>query len=267
MTELTAAIAEHYSSGDLFGRIMRALAAAGQDTDHPTVEMFNLVDQLHGGGVTSTKAQAEWAGVSEATRVLDAGCGIAGSSRYLAHRYGCRVDAIDLTPEYVSTAVRLNALCGLADKLTVREGSVTALPYAEASFDIVLCQNVSMNVEDKRAMFSEAFRVLRPGGRYTLSHAARGPAGEPYFPLPWARQPSISFLGTPEEVLQTLRDAGFSKIESRTEAGTPGGQRPAGDLGPGTVMGADMAERAANAVRSGQEGRLVGMLVMAERAA
>jgi ubiquinone/menaquinone biosynthesis C-methylase UbiE len=267
MPDATASIVEHYSSGDLFARIMRALTAAGHDTDHPTVEMFNLVDQLHGGGLNSTKAQAQWVGVGQTTRVLDAGCGIGGSSRYLAHSYGCRVDAIDLTPEYVSTAARLNTLCGLADKIVVREGSVTALPYTNASFDIVWCQNVSMNVEDKRAMFSEAFRVLKPGRRYTLSHAARGPAGDPYYPLPWARAPSFSFLGTPAEVLQTLRDAGFSKVESRTEAGAPGGARAPSDLGPSTVMGADMPERAANAARSGREGRLIGMLVVAERAA
>jgi SAM-dependent methyltransferase len=269
MTDTTASIVSHYGSGDLVGRIMRALAAAGHDIAHPTVAMLNLVDQLHGGGLNSTKAQAEWVGVGKHTRVLDAGCGIGGASRYLAHTYGCRVDAIDLTSEFIAAAARLNELCGLAGKIAVREGSVTDLPYDDASFDLVWCQNVSMNVADKRAMFAEAFRVLKPGGRYTFSHAARGPAGEPYYPLPWASEPSYSFLGTPEQVLQTLRDAGFVKIASRTEVGTPGDAkgRPAGDLGSGAALGVDMTERRANVARSGAQGRLIGMLVVAERPA
>lgn len=268
MTDATASIVSHYGSGDLVDRLVRALAAAGHDIAHPTVAMFNLIDQLHGGGLNSTKAQAEWVRVGKDMRVLDAGCGIGGASRYLAHSYGCRIDAIDLTPEFVAAAARLNELCGLGGKIAVRTGSVTDLPYADASFDLVWCQNVSMNVADKRAMFAEAYRVLKPGGRYTFSHAARGPAGEPYYPLPWAREPSYSFLGTPAEVLQTLRAAGFVRIASRTETGTPGDAkgRPAGDLGSGAVLGADMSERRANVARSGKEGRLIGMVVVAERA-
>jgi sarcosine/dimethylglycine N-methyltransferase len=268
MTDTISTVLSHYGTSDLVERILQALRQAGHDTAHPTVAMFNLVDQLHGGGLNSTRAQAEWAGVTKDMRVLDAGCGVGGSSRYLAQTYGCKVDAIDLTPEFVAAAKRLNELCGLGGTISVREGSVTDLPYADASFDLVWSQNVSMNVADKPRMFAEALRVLKPGGRFTISHAARGPNGEPYYPTPWATEPSYSFLGTPEEFVQTMRAAGFSKIESRTEGGTPGDAkgRPVGDLGPATVMGADMAIRLANARRSGADGRLVGLVVVAEKA-
>lgn len=206
---------------------------------------------------------------STRTRVLDAGCGIGGSSRFLAHTYGCRVEGIDLTPEFVEAAAQLNALCGLGDKISVRTGTVTDLPYEDKSFDLVWSQNVTMNVEDKPRMFIEAWRVLTPGGRFALSHAAQGPAGEPYYPLPWAKQPSYSFLGTPEEVLRQVKEAGFVNIDSRNEAGPPGHARgrAANDLGPSVIMGPDMPVRQANAARSGQEGRLIGMIVVAERPA
>ncbi len=247
---------------------MRALQEAGHDTANPTVEMLNLIDQLHGGGLDSTKAQAELIGVTKDMRVLDAGCGVGGSSRYLAHTYGCRIEAIDLTPQFVETAARLNKLCGIDGKISVRQGSVTDLPYGDQCFDLVWCQNVTMNVEDKSRMFAEAYRVLLPGGRYTFSHAARGPAGEPYYPLPWAMDPSYSFLGTPGEILAWLGMAGFTKIETRNETGGPGStrERRADELGPSTIMGADMPDRQANAARSGQDGRLIRMLVVAERA-
>jgi hypothetical protein len=120
-----------------------------------------------------------------------------------------------------------------------------------------------MNVGDKRRMFSEAYRVLAPSGRYMISHLAQGPGGEPYYPLPWAREPSYSFLGTPEEILECLRGVGFVNIESRTEPGAPGSAR--NDLGPSTIMGSDMPERQANVARSVNDGRLIRMLVVAQR--
>ena len=260
----SAAIIGHYGIDDPAERVLGALAAAGHDISKPTVEMFNLADQLHGGGLNATKIQAALAAITGSMRVLDAGCGIGGSARYLAHTFGCQVEAIDLTPQFVTAAARLNALCGLADKITVREGSVTDLPYEDESFDQVWCQNVTMNVADKRRMFAEILRVLKPGGRFSFTHLSQGPAGAPYYPLPWATGPSYSFLGTAEEVLQTLRDAGFAKVESHAEVSGPG-TRPPGDVGAAVVMGTDMAQRQANAARSTKEGRLVPMLVLAER--
>src|SRR5262249_27288831 len=73
MTEATSSILGHYGAEDLVNRIMRALAAAGYNTVSPTVEMLNLIDQLHGGGLNSTKVQVEMAGVAKDKRMIDAG--------------------------------------------------------------------------------------------------------------------------------------------------------------------------------------------------
>jgi SAM-dependent methyltransferase len=268
MTEPSSRIQGHYGSSDLVDRILAALTAAGCDTARLSAEMLYPVDQLHTGGLNSTKAQAQLAGVAEGMRVLDAGCGIGGGARFLADTFGCRVDAIDLTPEYVEAAARLNALCGLSDKIAARQGNVTDLPYEDRSFDLVWCQNVTMNVADKQRMFAEAYRVLVPGGRYTFTHVAQGPDGEPYYPTPWARDASYSFLGTPEDTVALLKETGFAIPECRIERSMP--QRPpqparASDLGPGIAMGADMPTRQANMGRSIDEGRLVFMLAVAER--
>ena len=267
MPAVTSTVQAHYGSEGIVDRMMRALAAAGHDVSKPTVEMLNLVDQLHVGGLNATKTQADLIAITDELRVLDAGCGVGGSSRYLAHNYGCRVEAIDLTPQYVEAAAQLNKLCGMHDRITVRQGNVTELPYADRSFDLVWSQNVTMNVEDKRRMFFETFRVLVPDGRFTFSHAACGPAGEPYYPLPWARDASYSFLGTPEEILALLREVGFTQIQNLDETPKPSGAvgRGRADVGVSAILGEDMPQRQANSARSAQEGRLVRMLVVARR--
>ena len=80
MPDARASIEKHYGFDGLADRIMVALEAAGHDTANLTVEMLNLVDQMHFGGLASTKRQAEALGLVKGMRVLDAGCGIGGSS-------------------------------------------------------------------------------------------------------------------------------------------------------------------------------------------
>jgi len=53
----------------------------------------------------------------------------------------------------------------------------------------------------------EVRRVLRPGGRFTFTEYTAGPVGDPIYPLPWAREPSISFLIPCDEMLSTLERA------------------------------------------------------------
>lgn len=268
MTDTASSVQSHYSSGDLTGRILRALEGAGRDIANPSVETFYPVDQLHSGGLNTTKLQAELAAIPDGARVLDAGCGIGGSSRFLAQNFGCRIEAMDLTQEFIDTARELTRMCGLEAQINFRQGDVVQLPFEDQSFDLVWCQNVTMNIEDKPRLFAETFRVLRPGGRYAFSHAAGTDAGAPYFPLPWAREPHFSFLETEDRILGWLEDAGFQVLENADEARAFGSApRPAGGLGPSLVMGEDMPVRGANTQRSIAEGRLKGMIVVAERPA
>jgi 2-polyprenyl-3-methyl-5-hydroxy-6-metoxy-1,4-benzoquinol methylase len=260
-------VVEHYTRKNLMDRIRTALAGAGHDPDNLTIAALSELDHLHGGGFATTEVQAELAEIPQGCHVLDAGCGIGGPSRYLADSFDCTVDAIDLTPEYIEVANQLNENVGLGDKITMKVGSVTELPYADQCFDVVICQNVSMNIDDKSALFGEAFRVLKPGGIYTFSHVADGPNAPPIYPLPWARTPDVSFLGTPPEILDTLSSAGFVEIEDKASIAPskPGGPPQPGTIGGAPAMGDDMPLRIQNTVQSIQEDRLVSMMVVASR--
>jgi ubiquinone/menaquinone biosynthesis C-methylase UbiE len=97
---------------------------------------------------------------------LELGCGAGFSSAHLASRYGMRVSGTDVDKGNVETAVRKNV--GV-ENLHFLVSDATALPFDDASFDLVLAQNVFHHISDWRTAAREVARVIRPGGLFLFS--------------------------------------------------------------------------------------------------
>lgn len=206
-------ISDHYSQGGLLARLEASLREDGADPAAPTQEELAPYDHFHGRGLEATEDMANRLPVSGTDRVLDIGSGLGGPARYMARRFGCRVNGIDLTAEFCEVARLLTARLGLEDRVSFQQGDALAMPFDDAAFDGAYSMNVSMNIADKRALYREIARVLRPGGWLCLSEVAQGPGGEPDYPLPWAATAASSFLATPEDTRSDLEASGF-KVES-----------------------------------------------------
>ena len=152
-----------YSTGTLREQIETALGAAGKDPGSITTADLAMLEDFHSLGRLATVALIDLAQISSTDRVLDAGTGIGGTARLIAAEHGCRVTAVDLTPEYCEIANWLNDATGLADLIEVRTADVTELPFSPASFDVVISQHVQMNIADKHRLYAEARRVPRAG--------------------------------------------------------------------------------------------------------
>jgi len=211
----TPSISDHYRGGDLLERLKAALIEDGVDPRAPTLAALAPYDHFHSRGLEATAELADGAPIGPDDHILDMGAGMGGPARYMADRFDCRVTGIDLTEEFCNLAQHLNQLLGLDDKVTVRQGDVLAMPFEEASFNGAYSMNVSMNIADKAAFYSEIMRVLKPGGWLVLSEIAKGPGGELDFPTPWARTASSSFLATPEATCENLEAAGFRSVQMR----------------------------------------------------
>jgi len=103
-------------------------------------------------------------------RVLDLGSGAGTDSLVAAQMVGPdgHVVGIDMTSEMVTKA-RASAHAMGARNVEFVEGEAETLPFADASFDVVISNGVIDLVPDKDAVFAELYRVLRPGGRLQLA--------------------------------------------------------------------------------------------------
>jgi sarcosine/dimethylglycine N-methyltransferase len=199
-----------YATGASRADIEKALIAAGKDLRRLVPADLALLEDFHTMGRLATSQLVGLTGLTPQTQVLDLGSGIGGTARYIADRYECQVTTVDATEDYCATAGWLNHLVGLDDRISVHHADATALPFAEATFQVVFTQHVHMNVADKSRLYQEAHRVLVDGGLLALWDITAGAHDEPDYPLPWADHPRQSHLVTSDGLRSAIQDAGFA---------------------------------------------------------
>lgn len=255
-----AVVAGHYGLRELKATIINAISASGLSLHGLKPTDLAAVDEFHMGGRGATVEIVELMKLSAESRVLDIGCGIGGLTRYLASEIGCRVSGLDLTPEYVDIARELTQLTGLSEKIEYQVGSALDLPFQNAVFDAVTTFHVAMKIADRRSMYHEAARVLRPGGVFTVYDVMKGSTPGMLFPVPWAETEATNHLISPTEMNEHLQEANFliEYEEDRTPlvlqhhrakiAETSDGEAPAA-LGLHLLQGDNAKEKSQNMIR------------------
>jgi ubiquinone/menaquinone biosynthesis C-methylase UbiE len=211
------AVVDHYGISDLTARIATALRDAGKDLAHLKTADLAAIDEFHVRGRSATLELAKRMELTTGGQVLDIGSGLGGPARTLAEIYGCRVTGIDLSPVFCETARQLSRWVGLNDKVDFVEGDATSLPFDPATFDAAMTIHVAMNIEAKSAIYSGARHALKPRRIFAVYDILQGEGGDIVFPVPWARDASISHLASPAEMRNLLQGAGF-RIEAEDDS-------------------------------------------------
>lgn len=126
-------------------------------------------DQDHYGGLQATDELARGALIGKGARVADFCAGLGGTVRYLAHRYGADVTGIELTPARVAGAAELTKRVGLEHAARVLHGNVMDVPLTDGCMDAVVSQEALLHVPDLKQALSQAYRILRKGGRLAFT--------------------------------------------------------------------------------------------------
>lgn len=239
---------QHYAPGNIDAASEAALNALGKDTSILTTADLEGIDQFHSGGLEATHQLAARATILASDHVLDIGGGLGGPARVLAQEIGCQVTVLDMTEGFCRVGEKLTARTHLSDSVHFQVGNAPALPFEDGSFDVVWTQHSSMNIADKAQLYAQIHRVLRPGKRLALHEVTVG-SGEPlHFPVPWAANPTMSFLQSQSAFRETVAKAGFRELEWK-------------DITPWTLAWFQERQRAAQSSSASANGLSLNLLL------
>lgn len=272
----TKLVSDHYTHGSLLDVIRTGVERLGKSPETVSVEDLGPIEEFHIGGRAASENFLDPLHLSADDHVLDVGCGLGGTSRFVAHRYGSRVTGIDLTPEFIETGRALCTWVGLEDRIVLDHGSATALSYTDGTFDKAYMMHVGMNIADKPALMAELYRVLKPGATLGIYDVMRIGDGDLTFPVPWASTAEASIVEPLETYKNALNAAGFCVIAEQnrhefaldffarlqTNAAAAGGPPP---LGLHILMGKTAPVKVRNMIENISEGRVAPIEVIAKK--
>ena len=135
-----------------------------------------------------------WAGVSSAHTILDVGCGIGGSTLYLARKFDAQAVGITLSPVQAQRAGERAAEQGIELRAWENFGEATApavqfqvtdalsTPFPDSSFDFIWSMESGEHMPNKECFLRECYRVLKPGGTFLMAT--------------WCHRPTDTLAGT-----------------------------------------------------------------------
>jgi SAM-dependent methyltransferase len=130
----------------------------------PTARLYDAVTAPFLGRFFRRVA-GDLAALAPQGRVLEVGSGPGRLATILATvAPGVRVTGVDIAPDMVERAISLAARSGVADRVAFQIGDVAALPFDDASFDVVVSTLSAHHWPNPAAGLAEIHRVLRPGG-------------------------------------------------------------------------------------------------------
>jgi phosphoethanolamine N-methyltransferase len=148
-------------------------------------------------------------------QVLELGSGIGGGAIALGRNHGAKVIGLEIEGPLVEYATEIADEAGLSDQVEFRQVTPGEFPVADSSIDYFYTSGVLIHFEDKLAAFSEAYRLLKPGGMILGYDWLRGIDAMSKNLHEWLDVAGlIAYPETLEFYTDQIRTAGFTDISS-----------------------------------------------------
>jgi len=152
-------------------------------------------------------------GLNKDHRVLDIGAGYGGAARYLASTYQCKVDCLNLSQVENDRNEEKNKNLGLDSHISVVTGNFENLPFADTQYDIVWCEDAILHSDQKRKVFEEVDRVLKPGGQFIFSDPMQSDGCPDDVLEPVLKRIHLREMGSVKLYREFARELGWEEID------------------------------------------------------
>ncbi|RKZ54561.1 MAG: SAM-dependent methyltransferase [Candidatus Parabeggiatoa sp. nov. 3] len=170
-------------------------------------------DSIFDASYRTVQKLASMLTLTESTKVLDIGAGYGGSARYLAKNSGCHVDCLNLSEVQNERNRHKNQEQGLADRLEVINGNFEAIPSSEQQYDVVWSQDAILHSGNRRQVFEEVYRVLKPGGEFIFTDPMQSDDCPEGVLQPVLDRIHLDSMGSFGFYSKTAEEVGFEKIQ------------------------------------------------------
>ena len=163
-----------------------------------------------------------WANVKDVSNLIDVGCGIGGSTLYLAEKFNSKATGITLSSVQANRATQRAIEVKLEETAQFQVADALNMPFPDNNFDLVWSLESGEHMPDKGQFFQECYRVLKPGGTFICATWCHRPTNS------WAGQLTENEKQHLEEIYRVYclpyvislpeyetiaQDCGFSKIK------------------------------------------------------
>ena len=184
-------------------------------------KIFGVTYVSTGGEVTTAEFCSEMS-LKPGMKILDVGAGIGGSAFYMAKTFGVEIDGVDLSSNMVDIANenrdKMNE--DIQKKVNFKVEDATKMDYPENYYDVVYSRDTILHIADKKSLFINFFKTLKPGGRVVITDYCKGDLskigkedyGQDF--KDYVADRGYHLL-TVEQYGQVLTDAGFLNVDAQ----------------------------------------------------